>query len=256
MREMTTNLGKLHTRIWGTGETVLMVHGSNTVNPEFTWAQQRELAKRYQLLVPDRRGYGASPLPERKGFEDNVHDILALLGTGAHLVGGSYGGVIALLAAAQRPELLRSLTVIEPPAFGIARDHPVVEEVVESINQLYTTVSKITPEAFAHSFIRILGGQVLKPVRLSLEQRKAILTTMFESPPWEAKIPLDKLATTRFPKLIISGNWHPAFEVVADILAQRIGAERAVIQGCGHEVQKVGKPFNERLEVFWRQATS
>ena len=34
------------------------------------------------------------------------------------VVGHSYGGVIALLAAARRPELVRSLTVIEPPAFG------------------------------------------------------------------------------------------------------------------------------------------
>ena len=38
--------------------------------------------------------------------------------------GHSYGGVIALLAAARTPERLRSLTVIEPPAFEVARIRP------------------------------------------------------------------------------------------------------------------------------------
>lgn len=253
---MITTLGNLYVRVWGTGEAVVLVHGSNTANPESTWLQQRDFAERYQLLIPDRRGYGASPPIERKGFEDNVQDILALLGTGAHLVGSSYGGIIALLAAAHRPEVVQSLTVIEPPAFRIARGHPVVEEVIERIRPLYAVVPQITPEAFIHGFVHALSGQLPKPIELSPEYRKAIIATMTEPPPWEARIPVDKLAATRFPKLIVSGGWHPAFETVADILTQRVGAERAVIRGAGHEVQSIGKPFNDRLEALWKLAAS
>ena len=45
-----------------------------------------------------------------------------------HLVGHSYGGVIALLAAARCLEAIRSLTVTEPPAFGLVRGQPEVED--------------------------------------------------------------------------------------------------------------------------------
>jgi pimeloyl-ACP methyl ester carboxylesterase len=250
---MITKAVNLNARLWGTkGEVVVLIHGSNTANPESTWFHQCDFAEHYQLLVPDRRGYGASPPIERKGFEDNVQDILALVGTGAHLVGSSYGGVIALLAAAQRPEVVYSLTVIEPPAFGIARRHPEVEEIIKCMRPLYTTVPKLTPEEFIYGFVRALGGQLLKPIQLSPEYRKAVIATMTEPPPWEAEIPVDTLAMTRFPKLVVSGGWHPAFETVADLLAQRVGMERAIIRGAGHQVQNIGKPFNDRLEEFWK----
>ncbi len=48
----------------------------------------------------------------------------------------------------------------------------------------------------------------------------------------------------------MSGAHDDAFEAVCDVLAERIGAERAVITGQGHGVQRTGQPFNERLEGF------
>src|SRR5919108_3106563 len=107
----------LHVRVWGAGEPIVLVHGSNSADPGLIWARQQELARRYRLYVPDRRGYGESPPAERKDFEVDIQDLIALLGGGAHLVGLSYGGVVSMLAAARRPDLVRSLTVIEPPAF-------------------------------------------------------------------------------------------------------------------------------------------
>lgn len=246
---MTNASESLYVRVWGKGEPTVLVHGSNTANPESTWSQQRDLAERYRLLIPDRRGYGASPQISRQDFQDNVQDVLALLGTGAHLVGSSYGGVIALLAAAHRPEVVRSLTVIEPPAFGIARGREEVEVLIERLRPLHASVLQITPEAFICGFFQALGGKLTEPIQLSPEYRKAIIATMNEPAPWLARIPLDKLAATRFPKLIVSGGWHPAFETVADILTQHMGT-RAVIQGAGHEVQRTGKPFNDRLEAL------
>jgi hypothetical protein len=40
------------------------------------------------------------------------------------------------------------------------------------------------------------------------------------------------------------------FESICDVLAERIGAERAVIPGAGHAIPRTGMPFNERLESF------
>src|SRR5262245_24534051 len=241
-------LDNLHVRVWGEGEPIVLVHGSNTADPGVIWARQRSLAERYQLLIPDRRGYGASPPVAQKSFDVDVRDIVALLGAGAHLVGLSYGGVLALLAASRRPELVRSLTVIEPPALDVGRGHLAVDQLLGRMAPLYNAAPHSTPERFIAGFVRALGQEVDEPVLLSAPHRRAIQTTMDEPPPWEAEIPLEQLAAATFPKLVISGDWHPALEAVADILALRLGAERAVVSGAGHGVQSTGKPFNDRLE--------
>lgn len=252
---MITKTKNLNIRVWGNQDKpVVFIHGSNIANPGSTWKNQRTLEQNYQLLIPDRRGYGASPAIEHPNFAQNVQDILAIVGTGAHIVGSSYGGIIALLAAGQRPEVIYSLTVIEPPAFEIARGYQKIEDILEQMIPLYAKVARLTPEEFISGFYRSLGGQLLNPIQLASDYRHGIIATMSEPPPWEAKIPIDILAMTKFPKLVVSGGWHPAFETIADLLAERIGMERAIIPGAGHQVQEVGKPFNERLEALWKQA--
>src|SRR5260370_26683332 len=105
---------------WGTGEgeDVLLINGSLTFGDPFEddWAQQRPLADRYHLRMPARRGYGASPdRPLGYGFTEEADDLVQLLDAhGSHLVGFSYGGVLALLMAARRPTAVRSPTLIPP----------------------------------------------------------------------------------------------------------------------------------------------
>src|SRR5438270_13533423 len=101
---------------------VLLVHGS-VVNGEATWGAQRPLAERFELVVPNRRGFPPGPEVERVDFHDEAVWLEQFLEPGAPLVGHSYGGVISLLAAARRPELVPPLTVIEPPPFAVARGH-------------------------------------------------------------------------------------------------------------------------------------
>ncbi|MFL5693888.1 MAG: alpha/beta fold hydrolase [Ktedonobacteraceae bacterium] len=243
----------LHVQVWGEGERVVLIHGSNTEDAEFIWSQQRELAKQYQLIVPERRGYGKSPTREQQWkFEDDTQDMIALLGGGAHLVGLSSGGLIALLIAAQRPELVYSLTVIEPPVFGIAKDRPEVAKVIEAMKPVY--MSSSTPETFIVGFMKALDQEIPEPVSLSSQHRKGIEATMGEPEPWEVTLPLENLAACSFPKLVVSGDWHPAFIITADILAQRLHAERLIIKGAGHGAQGTGKPFNDRLEALIKSA--
>src|SRR5436189_6136064 len=97
---------------------LLLVHGS-VANGEMTWAAQRPLAERFELVVPNRRGFPPGPDVDRVDFEDEAAWLDRYLEPETHLVGHSYGGVISLLVAARHPELLRSLTVIEPPCLGV-----------------------------------------------------------------------------------------------------------------------------------------
>ena len=76
---------------------------------------------------------------------------------------------------------------------------------------------------------------------------------MVERGPWEAEIPLAELAATPFPKLVVSGAHHPAFDAICDVLERELPAERVVLPGYGHVVQ-LHPEFNDRLADFVERA--
>jgi pimeloyl-ACP methyl ester carboxylesterase len=206
-------------------------------------------------VIPDRPGFGAGPLVERVDFEVDAPLVADLLADGVHLVGHSYGGIVSMLAAAERPEAVRSLTVIEPPAFAVARGRPDVEEFVARATELWDN-GPGEPAAFLVAFAALVGSNVPVAEPLSPELDRGARLLLVERRPWEAEVPLDALAATTFPKLVVSGGHHAAFDAVCDVLEQRLGAERAVIPGAGHSVQRTGTPFNERLERFLAAAAA
>jgi pimeloyl-ACP methyl ester carboxylesterase len=67
-------------------------------------------------------------------------------------------------------------------------------------------------------------------------------------------IPLEELARTPYPKLVVSGGHSEAFEAVCDVLGERLGAERVVLPGAGHSIQRLGGPFNRLLAEFVERA--
>src|SRR5205809_6618077 len=129
-------LTAMHVETVGSGPRVVLVHGSVGSGWSTWWAQQ-PLAERFTLVVPDRPGSPPNPPVEYVDFEEQAPLVAELLEDGAHLVGHSYGGVISLYAAAHRLEAVRSLTLIEPPAFGVALDHPAVAALVEELRVLW-----------------------------------------------------------------------------------------------------------------------
>jgi pimeloyl-ACP methyl ester carboxylesterase len=227
---------------------VVLVHGS-VANGDATWAPMRPLADRFTLVAPNRGGYPPNPPLERIDFEQQAEELAPLLDDGAHLVGHSYGGVIALLLAARHPQAVRSLTVSEPPAFAVARGHPAVEGLVAELEAFFAAKPD-SPAEYLHGFLRIVGSmtQLPDPLPPLLEQGAA--AAMVERPPTEAVIPLETLAATPFPKLVISGAHSPAFDAVCDVLEQRLGAERAVLPGAGHTLPRA-PGFPERLAAFF-----
>jgi pimeloyl-ACP methyl ester carboxylesterase len=237
----------------GEGPPVLFVHG-DIVGPSLTWRKQRELAERWSLIIPSRPGFGASPSLERNDFEVEAPMFAELLGDGAHLVGHSYGAVIALLAAAQRPEAVRSLTVSEPGSLRVAEGTPVVDEMIANGERLFSHASEIPSEDFLRFFRGGAGSAYETPDELPEELLQGVELLKRERPSWEAEIPLERLAAAGFPVLILSGGHSPAFEAVSDSLADSLSAERAVIPGRGHTVPSTGAPYNERLEAFMRAA--
>jgi pimeloyl-ACP methyl ester carboxylesterase len=233
----------------GHGPPVLFVHG-DIVGPDLTWRKQRELSERWTLIIPSRPGFGESPALERNDFEVEAPMLAELLGDGAHLVGHSYGAVIALLAAAERPDAIRSLTVSEPGCLRVAAGTPVVDEMIANGELLFENASSIPSEEFLRLFRGGAGSAYGTPEQLPEELLRGVELLKRERPSWEAEIPLKRLAAAGFPIQVLSGGHSPAFEAVCDALAEGLSAERAVITGRGHTVPSTGPPYNDRLEAF------
>src|SRR5262245_40758882 len=187
----------------GGGPPILFVHGS-VVGAAETWRHQRALAERWMLILANRPGFGASPPLERGDFEAEAPLFAELLGDGAHLVGHSYGGVIALLAAAEHPEAVRSLTVSEPGCLRVAEGNPAVDEMIANGEELYGHRGEIPIELFLRLFRGGANSARTTPDELPEELRRGAELLRHERASWEAEIPLEALARAEFPTLVIS----------------------------------------------------
>jgi len=232
---------------------LVLVHGS-VVGGRATWSAQAPLAERFELHVVERPGFPPGPPVERIDFEEHAQLLAAELRPGDHLVGHSYGGVVSLLAAALEPERLRSLTVIEPPATRIAAGHPAVDAFVAGAVELWERGPREDPESFLRIFLRAVGSPYDPPSPLPPDLEQGARALVAERGPWEAEIPLPALRAAPFPKLVVSGAHHPAFEATCDALEHALAAERVVLPGYGHAVQRHPE-FNAVLAGFVERAT-
>jgi pimeloyl-ACP methyl ester carboxylesterase len=233
----------------GSGPRVVLVHGSVAAGWA-TWEAQRPLAERFTLVVPTRSGYPPNPPLDRIDFEDQASELAELIEPGDHLVGHSYGGVVSLLAAAERANVLASLTVIEPPAFALGLDDPAVERFLDAFGSGYPR----DPVGYLRFFLPLVGSSMRVPDPLPPALELGARAAIAERFPSEAEIPLDALRAAPFRKLVISGGHHAAFDAVCDVLERELGAERAVVRGAGHSVPRTGDPFNRALVEFITRA--
>jgi len=240
----------------GRGPLVLFVHGS-IVGAQRTWRWQLPLAEQWELALVNRPGFGKSPPLERGDFEVEGQLIAELCEDlaprGVHLVGHSYGAVIALYAAAQARQAVRSLTISEPGCMGVASSEPAVAAQIASGDLLYEHAERLTPLDFLRAFRGGVGSTHETPGELDGELLAGAQLLMRERPPWEADPPLQELRDASFAKLVISGGHSPVFEAICDVVAERIGARRVQILGRGHTIPSAGEPYNELLDSFMRE---
>lgn len=112
------------------GPLVLLLHGF----PEFWYAWHRQIAPLaaagHRVLVPDLRGYGLSDKPRGVGsyrMDRLAADVAGLIGTAgrerASVVGHDWGGALAWWLAADQPERIDRLAVLNVPHPAVMRRH-------------------------------------------------------------------------------------------------------------------------------------
>lgn len=120
--------GRMHFLDWG-GEAsspLVFVH-ANGLNARTYRQLLTPLAERFRIFAPDLRGHGLSELPAKPGsvqsWDIHARDLIAFIEPRGPvlLAGHSMGGVVSMLTAAARPDLVCGLMLAEPivlpPAF-------------------------------------------------------------------------------------------------------------------------------------------
>lgn len=235
---------------WGQGPRVVLVHGVMSNGPN-TWRGQRELAEDWTLIVPSRRGYAPNPPITQEDYDADADDVASLLGDGAHLVGHSMGGLVAILAAARSPETVRSLCLLEPGTHGLARDQPEVAAEIRVMQRLLQRAPGITAREFLVDRLSSMAASVpAPPDPLPNDMEQHVRLLMHSTAYWERDLPTSQIAAAAWPKVVVSGAHNPAQESICDATAMAIKADRLSLTGAGHLVQRA-PGFNDLLRGIW-----
>jgi pimeloyl-ACP methyl ester carboxylesterase len=234
----------------GYGPEILLVHGG--ASPDATWGALTPLRGRWTLASVHRRGYPPSPPPlnGRQDFEADAADLLALLASRPHVVAHSYGVLGTLIAAAQRPKDVRSLTLIEPPLYHVVQGDPEVERLERIGDAVLIDGLDADPQTL-REFLRMAGAPGIDDGPLPAAVANGVRRAHGGRVPGEARPELDRIREAAIPALVASGGHAPGIERICDALAGAIDAHRLVAPGAGHFVA-AAPGFAEQLERFLR----
>lgn len=254
----------------GAGPPAVLVHGVHPGSPA-DFAAQQPLADNFQLLAVDRRGYGANPDQGGPlGWPADCTDVLRLLDAmgGAHLVGHSYGAAVVGLAASRRPELVHSLTLVDPALHAAADDPDVADMLARERRIAEVAASAVSTREWAKAWVIQIVGADEAGAEASLGYWSEWDWTMLEvvrreQPAGAAPVDWDALAQATFPKNLVLGGTAMATgmnpdrrqrldRALARALTARIGAEVTVFDRSSHFApSEEPTRFNELLRTTW-----
>jgi pimeloyl-ACP methyl ester carboxylesterase len=147
-------------RASGQGPGVVALHCSSSHSGQWA-ALADDLAADFAVFAPDLHGYGRSDALPRDGrayFERDAAIVTALAakhGAPLHLVGHSLGGTVALRVALRQPQLVASLTLIEPVQFSILEEiqDPARAEYHDIASRVNALVRLKQPRQAAQAFV-------------------------------------------------------------------------------------------------------
>ena len=122
----------------GAGPGVVCIHSNASTSSQWRALIER-LSSSYRIFAPDSFGAGKSPAwPADRVvmLRDEVallEPVFAAAGGPFFLVGHSYGGAVALMAALARPDRIRALALYEPTLFAVLEEEAPGQEAANGI---------------------------------------------------------------------------------------------------------------------------
>lgn len=239
----------LHVDDRGAGAPVVLLHSSGMSSRQWRSLSER-LATSHRVLAPDFLGSGKNPpwsddVPF--GYELDVALVakaLDALDAPVHLVGHSYGGLVALTLARTQPHRVRSLAVYDPVAFGVLYDPPDAAGLADLMSvgsqPIFSDESLGGSEVWLESFVNYWNGPDAwrSLPAASREQFLRVGRVVFRE---VSSLMADRTSASAYagltaPTLLIGGELSPAAaRRVGEVLLGALpDARREVVKGAGH----------------------
>lgn len=222
----------------GSGDAVLLLHGLGATSNSFQ--PLVPALSGFRIIRPDLPGAGRSPVPQGpldvRGIAESLIRVLAHLGIErAHVVGHSFGTLIAQHLAALRPGLVTSLALFGPivaPGDGM-RERLRARAQLARDKGMCTIADQVTPVALA------AGSATSNPVAYAfvreshMRQNSEGFARNCEALASAEAAGLERLDC---PVMVVTGDEDGVGppSVAHEIAAQVPGTQVKILSGCGH----------------------
>ncbi|NUS36518.1 MAG: alpha/beta hydrolase [Pseudarthrobacter sp.] len=213
-------------------QRVVFVHGAGSFGAA-AWPRQHGMALSYDALFLRRHGYDPVAEPAESSFAEDMDIVLRSLAddgrgaTGGHVVAHSQGAIAAMMAAVERPDLVYSLTLVEPACLSLTAELPATAAHISLMRPLLEVRHQLSDEDFQREFVRrVYATDLQQPA--TAEERRSARRLRLQAPSWEAPLHI----VPGVPTLVLTGGWEPLYEEIAGYLRET-GALHRVTAG-GH----------------------
>ena len=176
----------LEYEVRGSGEPVVLIHGSFIADGLRPLLTEPSLTERYQLFLYHRRGFASSThLDAPTSMSQQAADCRAFLKhmgiQRAHFVGHSYSGNIALQLALDAPDVVHSIALLEPALFAV----PSASQLMDSFAPAFQMYEAGDKTGAIDGCLRVVFGpgyrDMLDAYFLALSHRPPLMPTRFFS---------------------------------------------------------------------------
>jgi pimeloyl-ACP methyl ester carboxylesterase len=256
-----------------TGVPVVFVHGA-WMDLRYWEPQRQAIAAQYRFVAYNLRYHGTAPWPDAgQHFSVATHaaDLVAFirqLNAGpVHLVGLSSGGRLVTLVALEHPDLVRSVTVLEPPIDELLADmpgvQPVRDEWIKAFEPIRTAALAGDAIRAAELFFDLANNRGSGTFDTQPETLRQMVLDNARTVPLQLLALRDRPAISRITlsglkarTLIVGGEQSPRYlSLINEVVAQSIPDSRLVVIPRATHLMSHQNPdtFNEVLLNFLAQ---
>ncbi|MDQ0756015.1 alpha/beta hydrolase [Arthrobacter sp. B3I4] len=201
-------------------QRVVFVHGAGSFGAA-AWPKQHGMALQYDALFLRRHGFDAVAEPLETDFDADAGIVLRALdddgrgSSGGHVVAHSQGAIAAMMAAVERPDLVHSLTLVEPACLSLTAELPATAAHRSLLQPLFDVRHNLSDEDFQREFVRrVFSAETTGAV--TAESPRAARRLRLQAPAWEAPLQI----VPGVPTLVLTGGWEPLYEEIAGYLRE------------------------------------
>jgi non-heme chloroperoxidase len=249
----------------GSGTPVVFVHGSGADLRTWGYQMAPVAEASFRAVAYSRRFHhpNSPPAPDA-AYTAALHagDLAAFIESlhagPVHLVASSYGGVVALLVARDRPALVRSLVLTEPAMLSLVQPGTPAAAQAAQLDRARGLLAGGDPETALHAFVDAIfgpGAHLMIPAstRAMLMDNLPELRREASAPPRDPAFSCDDAKRVTAPVLLITGGASPTFfKAIDERLAECLpSVEAVIVPGASHAVhaQQTAR-FNELMVGF------